>query len=132
MTAYLVEDQACRPQARRSAAPPGDAPSARKVVEACRKESRHNNFASSGGKQRRLRREDGRRYEVYYEDLSPNQIGWWEEVPTVTPATAIAQCISHGTPTYILRQALERARQQGRITGPEHDDLAARLEVRDG
>lgn len=84
------------------------------------------------GKQRRLRREDGRRYKVHYEDLSPKQIGWWDEVPTVTPATAIAQCISYGTPTYILRQALERGRRQGRITGPEHDDLAVRLEARDG
>ena len=65
------------------------------------------------GKQRRLRREGGHRYKVHYEDLSPEQTGWWEEVPTATPARAIAQCISHGTPTYILRQALERGRQQG-------------------
>lgn len=84
------------------------------------------------GKNRRLRRSDGQRYVVHYEDLTPAQIGWWQEVPTVTAATAIAQCITFGTPTYLLRQALENGQAQGRITTREHLDLAARLEVRNG
>jgi predicted transcriptional regulator of viral defense system len=84
------------------------------------------------GKHRRLRRVGGERYEVHYADLGARQIGWWEEVPTVTVATAIAQCIEDGTPTYLLRQALERGREHGRITGAERDDLAARLAARDG
>lgn len=82
------------------------------------------------GKQRRLRREDGDRYVIHYEDLGAKQVGWWEEVPTVTAATAIAQCIAYGTPTYLLRQAIERGHAEGRITAAERDDLATRLEAR--
>ena len=82
-------------------------------------------------KRRRLRRVGGERYEVHYQDLDAGQIGWWEQVPTVTAATAIAQCIEYGTPTYLLRQALQRGRDQGRITGAEREDLAARLAARD-
>ncbi len=84
------------------------------------------------GKDRRLRRENERGYEVHYEDLTPRQIGWWEEVPTVKPATAIAQCIDYGTPTYLLRQALDRGFRQGRINIDQQLELAAKLEARDG
>lgn len=83
-------------------------------------------------KHRRLRRAGGEGYEVHYQDLDTRQIGWWEEVPTVTAATAVAQCIQYGTPTYLLRQALERGRDHGRITEAERDELAARLAARDG
>lgn len=84
------------------------------------------------GKHRRLRRGDGQGYVVHYEDLNREQIGWWQEVPTVTAATAIVQCIEYGTPTYLLRQALENARAQGRITAVEHRDVTERLEARNG
>lgn len=82
------------------------------------------------GKDRRLRREDAERYEIHTADLNPGQIGWWDEIPTVTAATAVAQCIDSGTPTYLIRQALERGRAQGRLTARQHDQLSARLEAR--
>lgn len=41
-------------------------------------------------KHRRLRRTGGDDYMIHREDLAPTQIGWWQEIQTVTPATAIA------------------------------------------
>jgi len=80
-------------------------------------------------RRRRLRRADAG-YIIHYEDLEPGQIGWWQEVPTVTPATAVAQCIAYSTPTYLLRQALERGYTQGYLTTAEHEQLAQALENR--
>lgn len=82
------------------------------------------------GKQRRFRRTGGDGYVVHYEDLAPRQVGWWQEIPTVTPATAIAQCLTYGTPTYLLRQAIERGHAQGHLKATEHDELANALETR--
>lgn len=84
------------------------------------------------GKQRRLRRSTGEGYAIHHEDLTAEQIGWWQEVPTATPAAAISQCIALGTPTYLLRQAIENGHAQGRITTAEQDELAAMLETRHG
>ena len=81
-------------------------------------------------KQRRLRRTGADDYVVHYEDLTPQQIGWWQEIPTVSPMTAIAQCLTYGTPTYLLRQAIERGHAQGRLKAAERDTLAERLEAR--
>ena len=81
------------------------------------------------GKQRRLRRADGDDYVIHTEDLAPAQVGWAQEIPTVTPATAIAQCITYGTPTYLLRQAIERGHAQGRLKTAERDALAEALEA---
>jgi hypothetical protein len=53
---------------------------------------------------------------VHYEDLADSQIGWWEQIPTVTVATAIDQCIAtHVRPDLVL-QAIDTARSEGRIT----------------
>lgn len=82
------------------------------------------------GRRRRLRRTGGEDYVIHYEDLAPEQLGWWQEIPTVKPATAIAQCIAYGTPTYLLRQAIERGHVQGYLTTAERDDLAWALDVR--
>ena len=82
------------------------------------------------GKQRRFRRSDGHNYVVHYEDLDTRQIGWWEGIPTVTPATAIEQCIRYGTPTYLLRQAIERGHSRGYLKATERDTLSDRLEAR--
>lgn len=78
-------------------------------------------------KDRRIRRVGGVDYVLHHENLSSHQIGWWQEIPTVTPATAIQQCITFGTPTYLLRQAIERGRAQGHITSREHEQLGAAL-----
>lgn len=82
------------------------------------------------GKQRRFRRAGADDYVVHYEDLDANQIGWWQEIPTVTPATAIEQCIVYGTPTYLIRQAIERGHTQGFLKTAERDALAETLEAR--
>lgn len=82
------------------------------------------------GKQRRFRRSDGQNYVVHYEDLDAQQIGWWQEIPTVTPATAIEQCIRYGTPTYLLCQAIERGHARGYLKASERDTLSERLEAR--
>lgn len=84
------------------------------------------------GKHRRFRRADGGDYVVHYQDLEPKQVGWWQEIPTVTPVTAIEQCLSYGTPTYLLRQAIERGYAQGYLKAAERDVLAEKLEVRHG
>ncbi|BBZ15290.1 type IV toxin-antitoxin system AbiEi family antitoxin domain-containing protein [Mycobacterium branderi] len=81
-------------------------------------------------KRRRLRRTGGDDYVIHRQDLAPTQIGWWQEIPTVTPATAIAQCIAYGTPTYLLRQAIERGHAQGYLKAAERDELAKQLEAR--
>jgi predicted transcriptional regulator of viral defense system len=81
-------------------------------------------------KSRRLRRAGGDDYEIHYEDLLPAQIGWWQEIPTVAPAAAIAQCIDYDTPTYLLRQAIERGHAQGYLKTDERDELAGALEAR--
>lgn len=81
------------------------------------------------GKHRRLRRTAGDDYVIHYEDLAPAQVGWWQEIPMVTLTTAIAQCITYGTPTYLLRQAIERGHAQGRLKTAERDALAEALEA---
>jgi len=48
----------------------------------------------------------------------------------VTPATAIAQCLAFGTPTYLLRQAIERGHAQGYLKVAERDELTRVLEAR--
>ncbi len=82
------------------------------------------------GKHRRFRRTGGENYVVHYEDLDAKQIGWWQEIPTVTPVAAIGQCIAYGTPTYLLRQAIERGHAQGYLKTAERGALAERLEAR--
>ncbi len=82
------------------------------------------------GKGRRLRRTGGDQYVVHYEDLTPKQIGWWQEIPTVTAKTAIEQCLEYGTPTYLLRQSIHRGHAQGYLKTTERDELAAALEAK--
>ena len=82
------------------------------------------------GKQRRFRRTGGHDYVVHYEDLAPRQVGWWQEIPTVTPVTAIGQCLTYGTPTYLLRQAIERGHAQGYLKATDRDELTEALETR--
>jgi predicted transcriptional regulator of viral defense system len=81
-------------------------------------------------KHRRLRRKGGDDYVIHQEDLLPTQIGWWQEIPIVTPATAVAQCIAYGTPTYLLRQAIDRGHVRGYLKAAERNELAKGLEAR--
>jgi predicted transcriptional regulator of viral defense system len=67
-------------------------------------------------KQRKLRRHGTPpALAVHYQDLTDDQLGWWERIPTVTVATAIDQCIdTHVRPDLVL-EAIDTARRQGRI-----------------
>jgi hypothetical protein len=48
----------------------------------------------------------------------------------VTPVVAIEQCIAYGTPTYLLRQAIERGHSRGYLKTAERDALADMLRAR--
>jgi predicted transcriptional regulator of viral defense system len=82
-------------------------------------------------KARRIRRRGGELYVVHYADLAADQLGWWHRIRTVTLPTAIAQCITSGVPTYLLRQALTAGRDRGLLTAGEAKTLTADLEARD-
>lgn len=86
----------------------------------------------SVARDRRLRRAGGERYIIHYEDLDPKQVTWWQGIRTVTAPTAIAQSIASGVPTYLIRQALERAGRTSLLPADERVHLAAELEERDG
>ena len=80
---------------------------------------------------RRVRRSGGDLYVIHHQDLAAAQIGWWQQVPTATLATAMAQCIAAGVPGYLLRQALTAGRARGELSAAEADALEHALEVRD-
>lgn len=79
---------------------------------------------------RRIRRSHGDLYTVHHQNLADDEIGWWAEVPTVTLATSIRQCIDSGVPTYLLRQALERSADAGRLGAADMQALTLRLNER--
>ncbi|WP_292834590.1 type IV toxin-antitoxin system AbiEi family antitoxin domain-containing protein [Microbacterium sp.] len=81
---------------------------------------------------RRLRRAGGETYVMHYEDLDPSQVTWWEGIPIVTVTTAIDQGIASGVPTYLLRQAIERAGRTSLLLIAERERLTQRLQDRDG
>ncbi|MGN6762208.1 MAG: type IV toxin-antitoxin system AbiEi family antitoxin domain-containing protein [Leifsonia sp.] len=78
-------------------------------------------------RQKRIRRDGGEGYALHHQDLEPRQIGWWEGIPTVTPATAVDQCIDYGTPHYLLTTAIKTARKRGAITEMEAARLRRKL-----
>lgn len=86
----------------------------------------------SVARHRRLRRAGGERYVIHYEDLSPQQVTWWQGIRIVTVPTAISQGIASGVPTYLIRQALDRAGRTSILPKPDREKLTAELEARDG
>jgi predicted transcriptional regulator of viral defense system len=73
-------------------------------------------------KQRKLRRQDTPpALAVHYQDLTDDQIGWWEQIPCVTIATAIDQCIATRVRPDLMLQAIDRARREGRIDAATAD-----------
>lgn len=54
-------------------------------------------------------------YTVHFEKLTSAERGYWEQIPTVTPATAIDQCIADGTRSDLVRQAINDARERGLV-----------------
>ncbi|MDR2620174.1 MAG: type IV toxin-antitoxin system AbiEi family antitoxin domain-containing protein [Propionibacteriaceae bacterium] len=82
------------------------------------------------GRQRRLRRAGGERYIVHRHNLVPEQRSWFEGIPITDVPTTIDQCIDWGVPTYLIKQALERALKTGLLLIAEAEQLAQKLEVR--
>lgn len=82
------------------------------------------------GKRRRLRRADSGPYVVHYHDLTREQLEWWQDIRTAAAPAAIAQCIAYGTPTCLLRQAIDRAHAQGHLIADERAWFATRLDNR--
>jgi predicted transcriptional regulator of viral defense system len=79
---------------------------------------------------RRIRRQGNEDYVIHYEPLTQNQVGWWQKIPTVKPAVAIAQCIDYGTPTHLLNQSIESGQKHGYLKTAEAEELRKRLEIR--
>jgi hypothetical protein len=67
---------------------------------------------------------------LHYDDLSESQRGWWEQIPTVTPATAIEQGVRTGVRPDLITQAIIQARGRGMVNTAMADRLAADLERR--
>lgn len=81
---------------------------------------------------RRIRRAGGGLYVVHHQDLGAREVTWWQGIPAVDVPTAIAQCIASGVPTYLIRQAMDRAGRTSRLPRAAAERLAAALEARDG
>jgi len=79
---------------------------------------------------RRIRRAGGEAYCVHRQELAADQLGWWEQIATVTLPTAIVQCIQWGTPTYLIRQAIDQGARNGALLAEEAGALTMRLEAR--
>ncbi|OJV28131.1 MAG: hypothetical protein BGO26_06740 [Actinobacteria bacterium 69-20] len=80
---------------------------------------------------RRVRREGGHGYVIHHEDLDPREITWWQGIRTATVPTAIRQSITSGVPTYLIRQALERAGRTSLLPCDARALLVTQLEARD-
>ncbi|MDR2114250.1 MAG: type IV toxin-antitoxin system AbiEi family antitoxin domain-containing protein [Bifidobacteriaceae bacterium] len=83
------------------------------------------------GKQRRLRRSGGEQYIIHYQNLAPEQRTWFEQIPITNVATTIEQCIEWGTPTYLIKQALERSGKTSELAAGDAVKLTKKLEERD-
>lgn len=57
---------------------------------------------------------------------------WWQGIRIVKLPTAIARAIASGVPTYLIRQALDRAGRTSVLPAAERARLTADLEARDG
>jgi predicted transcriptional regulator of viral defense system len=83
------------------------------------------------GKKRRLRRAGGDGYVIHHYDLSTDQQTWFEQIRITDVPTTIEHCIDWGTPTYLIKQALERAGRTSLLLKAERERLTGRLDDRD-
>lgn len=79
---------------------------------------------------KRIDRRGGEGYTLHHEDLLPEQVTWWQQIPIVTVPVAIEQCISTAVPTYLVRQAIARASRTGDLTPTQADQLSNQLDSR--
>ncbi|MCL2803814.1 MAG: type IV toxin-antitoxin system AbiEi family antitoxin domain-containing protein [Micrococcales bacterium] len=82
------------------------------------------------GKNRRLRRAGGERYIIHRQDLVASQRAWFEQIPITDVPTTVEQCIDWGTPTYLVKQALERTTGTSLLLPKDHERLTQKLEER--
>jgi len=83
-------------------------------------------------KGKRIRRTGGTKYILHKQNLIQEQKTWWEQMPIVRLPVAIEQCIDYGTPTYLLRQAIESGKRTGLVTAKKKIILTQKLEKRNG
>ncbi|MDR0594670.1 MAG: type IV toxin-antitoxin system AbiEi family antitoxin domain-containing protein [Bifidobacteriaceae bacterium] len=83
-------------------------------------------------KNRRLRRSGGGLYVIHHQDLASGQKSWWQGIRVTDVPTTIRQCIDADVPTYLIRQALERAGRTSLLRQADRQRLTDRLEERDG
>jgi len=82
-------------------------------------------------KNRRLRRAGGERYVVHHQDLPTGQRTWFEQIPITNVPTTVEQCIDWGTPTYLIKQALNRTSGTSQLLPRDRDRLTQKLKDRD-
>lgn len=82
-------------------------------------------------KKRRINRSTNLDIVIHRQDLTSDQIGWIEGIPTVTLAMAIEQCFET-VPSYLLRQAIETGGKKGLLLDDEVTRFLDRLKERDG
>lgn len=83
------------------------------------------------GPTRRIRRARGEQYVLHYEDVPAQSITWWQGLRIVDVPTAIAQAISSGVATYLIRETLEKASHTSLLPPDEAAQLSRDLEQRD-
>lgn len=83
------------------------------------------------GKRRRLRRAGGEQYVIHHQDVPAERRTWWQGIPITDVPTTVADCIAWGTPSYLIRQALERGGRTSLLPTAERGRLTALLEARD-
>ncbi len=81
-------------------------------------------------KSRRISRRGGEGYVLHHGDLTEEQVTWWQQIRITDVATTIDQCISWGVPSYLIRQALERAGRTSLLLKRDQERLASKLEKR--
>ena len=76
----------------------------------------------------RIQRAGGTGYILHRENLTPDRVGWWNGLPTVTERTALEQGVESGVPTYLLSQAIATARARGRISADDERHIRQTME----
>ncbi|MEG0419242.1 type IV toxin-antitoxin system AbiEi family antitoxin domain-containing protein [Gordonibacter sp.] len=82
------------------------------------------------GKGKRISRSGGNAYVVHKEDLSPEDLSWWEGMRMVRFPVALRQCLEAGLPTYLVEQALEGGRAPGLLSAQQAGGMGGRREAR--
>jgi predicted transcriptional regulator of viral defense system len=79
-------------------------------------------------RQRRLRRNAARAdFVIHHQDLDDKQRDWWEQIPTVTPLTAIEQAIVSDLRPTLVDQAIDTASRRHLINTETAERLREQL-----